>query len=244
MNCFEMSNDLSMCNLPCHLRDDKWLTKMLRKNQKLFYLKYNQILNYVKTSEFFNQKRHDYEMKIVKWQIYWMKNGGENWIIDEKYGDLCLMTPFCDLAFRKGVVDTLSAIGMDREVIEEGIEKNSNIWRNIFIEMAFSNEFEPVFYRLPSNNLNNSETNVKKLEPVDPEHKDKWIKMRKYEYYQNHKSSVDKYGVVEPEMILYCEEVKELTTYLNYKNSERKYLIEQYKKEMYNSIEKTKVLKK
>lgn len=78
INCFKRSNSLEMCNLPCHLRDDEWLANMLRNNQKLFYLNYDQILNFVKKSDFFHQKRHDYEQEIVKWQIDWMKNDEAN----------------------------------------------------------------------------------------------------------------------------------------------------------------------
>ena len=73
--------------------------------------------------------------------------------------------------------------------------------------------------------------NSKKLEPVDLEFKNTWLKIRKYEYYQNHKRSVDKYGKVEPCMLLTNKEVMELKAYLVQKGKQRKEQIEQYKLE-------------
>lgn len=245
INCFKRSNSLEMCNLPCHLRDDEWLANMLRNNQKLFYLNYDQILNFVKKSDFFHQKRHDYEQEIVKWQIDWMKNDEANWICNQGYEtDLCFISPICDLCFRKGIVDTLSKIGLDIETIEEGIEKNSSMWRDYFMERAFCIEFEPLFYELHGCDLNMEKSlkNIKQLESIDYKHKENWMKIRKYEYYQNHKNSVDKYGIVEPEMMISSKEASELKVYLNNKSIERKHLIEEYKKELYKS--KQKILKR
>ena len=42
--------------------------------------------------------------------------------------------------YTEGVVDTLLAIGMDEEVIEEGLEKYADIWRDRFISSAFFNK--------------------------------------------------------------------------------------------------------
>lgn len=232
-HCFRKPKDLSMSNLPCHLRDDLWLAKTLKKDQKLFYMSTNKVLQFVKTSPFFKEKRHEYEQEIVKWQIDWMKSGGENWIIDEDYGgDLCFLSSVCDLGFRKGVVDTLSKIGMDIDAIEEGIEKNADCWRDLFMKRAFTNEYELFFFNF-SNYLfgNERQEERKTLEPADPDFKEKWLKIRKYEYYQRHKASVDKYGVVEPDMTLSNEEVSKLRIYLEHKDCERKMQIQQYKQE-------------
>ena len=62
--------------------------------------------------------------------------------------------------------------------------------------------------------------------------------MRKYEYYQRHKDSVDKYGIVEPDMLLADNEVIELRTYLEEKHNERKLQIEQYEKQNQKSLRK------
>lgn len=157
---------------------------------------------------------------------------------------MCFISPICDLCFRKGIVDTLFKIGLDIETIEEGIEKNSSMWRDYFMERAFCIEFEPLFYELHGCDLNMEKSlkNIKQLESIDYKHKENWMKIRKYEYYQNHKNSVDKYGIVEPEMMISSKEAIELKVYLNNKSIERKHLIEEYKKELYKS--KQKILKR
>ncbi len=232
--CFKKPQELNMEYLPCHLRDDEWLAKMLKKNQNLFFMSNNKILNFIKNSSFFQEKRHDYELEIVKWQIEWMKSGGENWIVDDKYGgDLVFLSPLCDIGFRKGIIDTLSKIGMNIDAIEEGIEKHANMWRDSFMNKAFTNEYEPVFYDMIICNFfdeGKRQEEKPELEPVDQEFKEKWLKMRKYEYYQRHKNSVDKYGVVEQDMQMSEEEVNELKLYLSIKSEERKKQLEDFGK--------------
>ncbi len=55
-----------------------------------------------------------------------MKNDGENWLCENEF---YLFSPNCDYIFRKGIVDTLLAINMDKDVIEEGIEKRFRLVR-------------------------------------------------------------------------------------------------------------------
>ena len=76
------------------------------------------------------------------------------------------------------------------------------------------------------------------LEQVDLEFKEKWLKVRKYEYYQRHKDSVDKYGVVEPDMKLSAEEVEELKIYLMQKHNERMLQIEKFNQERNEELSK------
>ena len=187
--CFKKSKELSRCNLPCHLRNYKWLAKLIKQYYELDIPR-NKIELFLKTSEIFEEERHNYEQKIVKWQIEYMKNGGEGWLAES---DFILMTDHCDIGFRNGIVNTLKAIGIDEEAIEKGIETNASLWRDFYMESAFYNKYDHIwgaYFRDPD----------AVLEPVDPEFKEKWLQLRKYEYYQDHKSSVDKYGVVEVEM--------------------------------------------
>lgn len=222
-NCFRRPTELGMGNLPCHLRDDVWLAKMLKKDQNLFYMSHSKILNFVRTSDFFKDKRHEYELEIVKWQIQWIAGGGENWICDDNYGgDFVYLTPVVDLGVRKGVVDTLSKIGMNKDVIEEGLEKFADLWRERFMSAAFRNEYEPVFYLSKA-----------QVPPAEEEHKQNWLKMRRYEYYQRHKKSVDLYGVVSPDMQMTKEDVVELKMYLETKHQERKQQIDEVKNSGY-----------
>lgn len=118
-----------------------------------------------------------------------MRNGGDNWIVDNKLGwDLYMFSTKCDYAFRKGIVDTLLAIGIDIDVIEEGIEKNANMWRDQHMNMAFDNEFYPIFNRISYRFLGDDLEYGHELKEPDPEFKENWLKYRKYQYYQEHKN--------------------------------------------------------
>lgn len=224
-NCFNKSNFVAEENLPCHLRNDKWLADLILKKYNLYYLGKGTIIEYIINSNNFNKLRHEYEQKIVSWQIDWMCNGGDNWIIDEKLGgDLYLFSTKCDYAFRKGVVDTLLAIGMNINTIEEGIEKNANKWRKNHMTIAFRNLYCVSPYSLlPSGN------EEKLLEEPSQEHYEKWLKLRLYEYYIEHKDSVDKYGKVLPEMKMTEAEVIELKKWLEVAHEKRMKQIAEFK---------------
>lgn len=228
-SCFRRPNEILQSNL----RNNKLLAKKILREANLAPEYYNQVLCFINSSDLFKEKVHEYEQTIVKWQINFIKNGGENWICDEKLGgDLCLMLPYCDIAFRKGVVDTLIAMGMNKEAIEEGLEKNADMWRDLFIERAFWTKYEPI----QINYLGRE--NFEPLPEANLEHKQAWIKMRKYEYYCDHKKSVDLYGVVEPDMLLTQEELINLKSYLDIENAKRLEVIEQHK----NKRSRTKTL--
>ena len=205
-SCYIRPKTLRMTNLPCHLRDNIWLANMIKKEKKLTNISIEEVLEFITNSEEFQEKRHRYEQEIVKQQIILMDKGEKNWLIDEEYGgDLIWLHPKCDIGFRKGIVDTLSAIGLDEEAIEEGLEVGADIWREKYMRAAYENQYN-LLDKLPSE--------------IDLEHQKKWLKYRKYEYYQNHKESVDKYGKVLEEMKMNEEEAQELKKYLDEKNLE------------------------
>lgn len=136
----------------------------------------------------------------------------------------------CDYAFRKGVVDTLLAIGMNINAIEEGIEKNANKWRENHMTIAFRNLYCVSPYSLlPSGNKE------KLLEEPSQEHYEKWLKLRLYEYYIEHKDSVDKYGKVLPEMKMTEAEVIELKKWLEVAHEKRMKQIAEFKDKDYSS---------
>ena len=152
-----------------------------------------------------------------------MCNGGENWKIDEKLGgDLYMFSTKSDLAFRKGIVDTLLAIGINIDAIEEGIEKNANKWRENYMKVAFYNLYSISHFSLYG-------SDKKLLEGPSQEHYEKWLKLRLYEYYIEHKDSVDKYGEVLPEMKMTELEVNELKKWLEVAHEKRMKKISEFK---------------
>lgn len=221
-NCFRKPQFVAEENLPCHLRDNNWLADLILKKYNLYSLGKGTIIEYINNSENFNKMRYEYEQKIVSWQIDWMRNGGDNWIVDAKLGsDLYIFSPKCDYAFRKGVVDTLLAIGIDIDAIEEGIEKNANKWREAYMRIAFYNLYSVSRFIIHGNEN-------KRLEEPSEEHYEKWMKLRLYEYYVEHKDSVDKYGKILPEMQMTDLEVTELKKWLDESHKKRMQQITEY----------------
>lgn len=116
--CFKQPNDVNANYLHCHLRDNSWMSKLMHQKliEKKLYIPELKIKNFIDTSKTFNELRHDYELEIVRRQIDWIRNDGGNWIIPEGFDEFSMVySPDVDKMFRGGVVETLTAIGMDRE---------------------------------------------------------------------------------------------------------------------------------
>lgn len=219
-SCYKKSTELSAENLPCHLRDNNWLAQYLeiRLFKKGLIVPNKVIYDFIVNSDRFNELRRNYELEIVRWQIDWMRNGGEGWLMPKGYDELSLMfSPEAVEIFRGGVVRTLTEIGMDTEVIEEGIESNADMFRERFISTGFSNEFEPVLYGQVA------------PAPADKEHRENWLKLQRYEYYCRHKRSVDRYGEPHPDMLITPREVRRLYEVLSVQNKSRRQEISQWK---------------
>lgn len=221
--CFKRSKNLSKNNLPCHLRNNRWLSEMLYKEiieQKGIRIPKNNILEYINNSGTFKTLRHNYELEIVKWQIEWIKGGGENWILPDGFGDADItMSDDCDICFREGVIATLTAIGMDEEVIEEGLEKNAHLWRDFYFRRAFRNVYQPIGFLRKT-----------QLQAPTEAHKKNWLKNREYEYYLAHKYSVLQYGKLTPAMQMTEEEYCVLQLELKQQNTKRQAEIDEWNK--------------
>ena len=207
--------------LQCQLRNIDWLTNWVDRKLKAksIYIPKKAIRNYVATSPLFAKLRHDYELEIVKWQIGWMNGGGEGWLLPKGADDCSLVfSPDCDIIFRAGVVKTLSAIGLDRESIEEGLEVNASLWRPRYMSSAFDHAYNPVGFMRKT-----------KLEPASLDHKAAWLKMRRHEYYLRHKASVDKYSHSLAGAQLSSQEFDELSKELEILNADRSYEVKAWK---------------
>ncbi|MBQ8614976.1 MAG: hypothetical protein IJ415_00175 [Clostridia bacterium] len=219
-NCFRQSSEVSYSNLPCHLRDNDWLSKLLHRklNDKGIYIPKHTIKKFMDSSETFANLRHKHELRIVKWQINWINNGGSNWLAPEGTDEFSLLfSEDVDKIIRGGVVKTLRAIGMDGEVIEEGLEKYADIWRPSAMSKGFGHKYEPIVFMVGTPGK------------ADEDHKQNWIADREYRYYQEHKNSVDNYGIKTPAMQMTAEEHAKLATILEKQNEQRSRFIEHWR---------------
>lgn len=200
--CLNRPSNVAPENLPCHLRDNAWLAKYFQHklSEDKIYVPSRYVKEFVQTSPEFAEERHRYELEIVKWQIESMNNGGE-WILPEGYNKSdVLYSSNIDIIFREGVVNTLLTIGMDKEVVEEGIEANANLWRSQYMKLGFINEYNPI--------------NRDRVapEPTTKEFEDMWFRLREFEYYRKHKESVEKYGKPTRNMTMSLGEAKEISS--------------------------------
>lgn len=220
-SCFKRPNDIYKPYFPCHTRDYEWMSRLLELQlaDKGIKISSKTILPYIKESTTFNELRHNYELKIVHWQITFMKDGGSGWLIPKGFDHFSLLvSEDVDKMFRGGVVKTLEAIGLPRDVIEEGIEKNADLWRLSYMNQGYTNAYEP--YRV-----------VKGKPPItDKTHRKNWIKLRLYQYYCENKTSVDKYGVLTPAMQMTTEEFETLREVVKKQNAQRKTFITEWEK--------------
>jgi len=220
-NCFRQPSEVSYSNLPCHLRDNDWLSKLLHRelNEKGIYIPQHTIKKFMDNSETFVDLRHKHELRIVKWQINWINNGGSNWLMPKGTDEFSLLvSEDVDKIIRGGVSKTLKAIGMDGEVIEEGLEKYADIWRPSAMSIGFGNKYEPVVFMVGT------------PDKADEEHKRNWIADREYRYYQAHKNSVDNYGTKTPAMQMTPEEHAQLVSILEKQNEARARFVENWRR--------------
>lgn len=221
---YERGYDIAFYYFPCHLRDNNWLSEYLKKriayNQKV-NVDVNDIFNYIQNDNKFNKKRHEYELRLVRWQICHMLRGGDGWVMPKGCSEVdLLISPKVDKIFREGIYLTLTSIGMDSEVVEEGIEKYADLWREGNMRAAFHHVYNPTKYKI-------SDEQIEFVPNIEETHEQNWLKLRLYNYYQDHKEMVNKYGVVTPEMQMTEEEADKLSKIVDRQNKARLKALEQ-----------------
>lgn len=199
--CFDRPNDVTKMYLPCHLRDPRWLAELI-KYEEAPDIDFFVILSYIKTSKFFESKRHNYELEIVRWQINWMaevkwlakylSRGNEDLLFkDAAYSSL---SPEYDIIFRDILKQTLEAIGLDSEVIEEGIETFSDLW----------------LYKTMCGSYINTIMRLNDIKYLDYKYRSDWLDLRCYEYYKKHKESIDAYSLHQAFNVISEEDAKRI----------------------------------
>ena len=230
--CFYRPKEVKRENLPCHLRDYNWLTKLFIETSKQSFhpahLTTTEVYKYITTSPFFEQERHKYEQRIVEWQINWVLRGGGNYSLPSGMDDddSLKRMPNCDNLFREIIMLTLSDIGMHKDAINEGLERCSDLWRREYMEIAYGVEFgcgrfEDIMTRTP---------------PTDEEHKKNWLAIREYDYYCTHKTWVDKFGTKTPAMKMSVKEKIMLNQTLKQQTLARQKFLHEWRKNPDNQI--------
>lgn len=231
-HCFNKPTALNIDNLPCHLRDYKWMASMLQKQANLYDIDIEVIEGYIRSSNLFSSLRDKYEKKIVKWQINYIISGGEGWLVNSAYaGDFSTMEDKCVSEFRKGVFHTLTSIGIDAHVIDVCLQEYSDIWFSQMLNQSFDNMFECT-YSFPTVEGNAINLNSYEMHKSDPEFRKAWLKLKRYEYYIENKEMVDLFEDMRDVAFMTGKEVNELRKFVELKSSSRRHAISAFKSYM------------
>ena len=224
-------DELTRDNIVFNLENNEWLVNYLSSQSPS--ISKSAIKKYVEESINFNNKIHEFQLKIARFIIndynVWSK-GLLN--ID---GKLEYLTIESDYAFRKSLSDTFKYLGFSYDRSEEAIETFSKNWRLPRMKLQFYNGFagDAVLVARETYSFH------------DPEFMENWLKVKEYDYYKKHKDSVDKYGSATPSMLMSDEEAMNLKNQLVILSDKRKKEMELAKENMTNEEKALmKVLKK
>lgn len=209
-----------------HFYDNGWLAHEFEKLLPISDVDLNEITQFINTSILFEQKRQECEQRIIKWLIKWIMEGRSSWIASEEFdNDFLIFHKSCDIGFHDCLVETLVKAGMSKMRAEEGMEYNSEIWFEKYINMAFDNRYDPIYM------MNNPY-----YEHVDPIHRETWLKLRRYAYYQYHKDIFDKVGNITDDMKLPVEMVRKMNKYLEEENKKREEFLESIHNKVWENL--------
>lgn len=193
-------------NLPHHTRDNAWLARYLQHLATEYHHNQDLALKnaemFVATSLDFDKYRCQYEQNLVKTRIQ------ELW--DDSRSALSLLSHDragrfdhnvnYDKMFRQTVVNDMTAVGIDPHSVEVGLETNANLWREGAMLQTFKNRYYPIESEMTLGSFLRR-----------GKHEDAWLKLREYEYYQDHKAVVDEVGSTTNAMMITPYQVGVLT---------------------------------
>lgn len=198
--------------LPLHTRDNAWLTRyayqVASERDPQVKLKWKYVENYVAESPAFDIMRNEYEQRVLRAQIPYMLNKPTpNGLMDENccphnYNGL----PNFDRFFRNEVIRCMARFGMDEHNVEIALERSADLWR----EQSMIQSFENVYY--PLTVLTDIHKSIdpwwRRLDKLKQAHQSVWLKVREYEYYQDHHEVIDELGLATENMQLKPSEVE------------------------------------
>lgn len=223
-------NKLTNDYLPFHIHDDKWLANyisaLLKESKQQKLISIEQILDFVETDKEFNLARQAYEVDLTRAQIkYMMEANKPNELLkynvyDPQKNKYIRKSFYCpglsrfhkdpDKLFRQSVIAAMKNLKLDSLSIEIGLEKHASLWRKDLMKDAFYNHYaksaqEEKFIRLEGWYLEAEKQNFQ----------EKWLKLREYEYGQEHQAIIQQLGCATPNMKLSQKELQNLRQEVN-----------------------------
>ena len=186
--------------LPFHTRDAQWMQAHIKNvmDQADKPVEPNNIQVFMDWSPEFDVARFQFEQSLVKSEIIAT-------LRQDHVSGMAAYANNYDEVFRIVILDKMGqTYGLDRQTAEIALEANSKIWREPTMVQAFNNQF----YR------NKDMANYGSR----PMHQALWMRVREYDYYQDHKAVVDKVGAATPAMKLPHKKAHQLRMQLAHYN--------------------------
>lgn len=188
--------------LPLHTRDNVWLTKyvtnVIAEYEPQQRLRAKHVENFVANSSAFDVMRNEYEQRVIRAQIPFLLNESTpNCLMDENccpynYKDL----PNFDQFFRNEVIRSMGRFGINEHNIEIALERNADLWR----QQTMVQSFENAYYPLSTDTYKSIAPWWKAFNNLKQAHQAAWLKVREYEYYQDHHEIIDELGLATESM--------------------------------------------
>ena len=214
--------------LPYYTRDVNWLETYV--GIKLPNIRPDVISLYVRCSPKFDAVRSRYEQDLVTCYINEYKDY-KNDDFHEKAEDKYLLRNSInyDKIFRNKVKETITELGVSECNVEFALEKSAALWRPEAMKVAFLNRYPQCgmsdyvrcgkrFNRGSEDDRQISYYNERawqllplgKLTDSQKALYNQWIALREYEYYQEHKKTINQLGLATPNMQISKNDALEL----------------------------------
>ncbi|MBR4419137.1 MAG: hypothetical protein IKT33_03980 [Clostridia bacterium] len=147
----------------------------------------NVVKKYVQKSPKFKVKRNEFEQNVVMAYIQnWAANNfaTDFYCKQEQKWAMSYSVNF-DKEFRNKVKMAMHFLNISAESIEAGIERTARYWRKDAMKLAFQNYYRKSFRE----EFDFNTTDAKKKKYMN-----QWLALRQREYFDEHKTSIKKYG--------------------------------------------------
>ncbi len=193
-------------NLPHHTRDNAWLARYMQHILADYHNNQDVDLRnaemFVSTSLDFDKYRCQYEQSLIKTRIQELWDGSRSEApipVSYAAGRFDHDVNY-DKIFRQTVLNDMTNLGIDQHSVEVGLETNAKLWREGAMHHTFKNRYYP----------NATEMSIGDFLRRG-KHEDAWVKLREYQYYQEHKAVIDEVGCATNAMLITPYQVGVLT---------------------------------
>lgn len=145
--------------LPFRIYDNEWLVKYINKkyndelksilnitrrgalSETLKYVPVDYIKLYVENSPIFEQKRCDFQRNLVIAYLQVSQTCCDDFYADIETKKREIKSPEYDVLLRERVVNAMKYLGLNKDIVENTIESNKNLWYNTTRKLTFINVF-------------------------------------------------------------------------------------------------------